>query len=495
MFATTQVSTLVHGFFVRVNNKMELVPDLIEEVPTLENGGISKDSLTYTYRLRKDATWHDGKPVTSKDVKFTFDIIMNPKVNAVTRDGYDKVKSVETPDDHTVVFHLKEVFAPFILTFNSYPILPAHYFEGKAPEEFNTDSYNRNPIGAGPFRVKSWESGSYMALVPYQKYFQGKPKLDEIDVKFIPQEQVLMVQMQTGEIQYYDSANTSQYAELRKIPGVKVYTTPANTWEHIDLNVKNPILADKRVRQAIMHAIDKDQIAKKVYQGLWKPAYSDQSPLSWAYNTDNESKLVFDLDKAKALLEKAGWKDDNGDGIREKEGKPLALTISTTTGRATRERTEQVVEEQLRAAGIDLKIKNYNATLFFGTYAEGGILKTGKYDLGMFAWLAQIDPDDYSLFAADQLPPNGQNSTFWQNERCTELLKKGRKVVDREERKAIYREIQAILADEIPMIPLLYWVNIDAASERLKNFKPNPTSQGNTWNAWEWEMAPAKAGS
>ncbi|MFN7975713.1 MAG: peptide ABC transporter substrate-binding protein [Acidobacteriota bacterium] len=490
MAATTHVCNLIHGYFVRIDNEMNLVPDLIEELPTLQNGGISADYLTYTYHLRKDATFQDGSPVTSEDVSFTHALIMNPKVNAYSRDIYDKVKSIDTPDEHTVVFHLTEVFAPFNLIFNEFPILPKHLLADKNNEQFNTDPYNRNPVGAGPYKVKNWVSGSHIELTAYENYFRGKPKIDEIDVKFIPEEQVLMVQMQTQELDYYDNANTSQYDELKKIPGLAVYTTPANTYEHIDFQCRKPELADKRIRQAVGYAIDRNQISQKVYRGLWKPAYSNQSPLSWAYNKDNESVLVYDPERAKTLLDEAGWKDTDGDGIRDKGGKRLELVMSTTVGRPLRERTEQVVQEQLKQVGIALSIKNYNATLFFGTVEEKGILKTGDYDLGLFAWLAGVDPDDYTIWGGDQFPPVGQNSTFWKNDRATELLKQGRGVVDRDKRVPLYREIQKIIADDMPMVPLLYWVNIDPVTDRLRNFKPNPTRQGNTWNAWEWELGP-----
>ena len=488
MFATTQISNLCHGFLVRIDDKMNIVPDLIEEVPSLDNGGISEDYLTWTYHLRKNATWHDGAPVTSKDVAFTQRLIMDPEFNASTRDIHDKVASLETPDEHTVVFHLKEVFAPFYLIFNDLPILPEHLLGAKTGKEMNTDPYNRNPVGAGPYKLKAWESGALMEFAAYDGYFRGRPKIDEIAVKFIPEEQVLMVQLQTGEIDYYDSANTTQYDELRKIPGVTVTATPANTWEHLDLQCDKPLLSDKRVRRAIGYAIDKQQISEKVYRGLWKPAYSDQAPLSWAYDPGNESRLVYDSAKAMALLDEAGWKDSDGDGVRDRDGQKLSLQISTPAGKPGRERTEQVIQEQLRKVGIEISIKNYNATLFFGTLEEGGILKTGKYDLGMFAWTSPTDPDNYTIFAADQVPPAGQNSTFWRNEEATELLREGRRTVDREKRKSIYAKVQAILADEMPMVPLLYWVNIDPVTTRLKNFRPNPSRQGNTWNVWEWEL-------
>lgn len=486
MFYTSVVSNLVYSGLVKINDKMEVIPDLTVEVPTLENGGISEDYLTYTYHLRRDVKWHDGHPFTSKDVEFTYQTIMNPDINVVSTQGYDKIETVKTPDDYTVVFHLKEVFAPFVLNFTV--ILPEHILKDVPGKDFQKNEYNRMPVGTGPFKITRWVSASHLVFQAYEDYFLGKPGLDEIILKVIPNENTLFVQLQTGEIHGFDGANTTQHKRLSRLPGVIISVTEALAWEHLSLNISNLILQDKRVRQALALAIDKDALSEKIYHGLWKPAYSDQTPLLWAFNPKVKTALPYDVKKARLLLEEAGWKDTDGDGIRERNGQKLQLEICTTAGRPNRERTEVVLQQYFKQIGVNLKIKNYNASLLFGNYDDGGILATGKYEIAMYAWVAAPDPDNYTLWSSKQIPPEGQNVTRFVNSRIDELTEAGTRTVDRNERKKIYYEIQEILTEEVPVIPLLYWANIDPHTERLLNFKTNPSAQGNTWNCWEWKF-------
>lgn len=490
MLFTTIVSNLVHGYLIRVNDRLELVPDLAREVPTRENGGISADSLTYTYHLNPDAKWHDGRPVTSADVKFTWERIMHPDVPVVTREGYDRVERVDTPDDHTVVFHLREVYAPFRLAFSDTPILPKHLLESVPPQELHRAPYNRAPIGAGPFRFVEWRSGEFIRFAAFEDYHLGRPGLDEILYKVVPDENTLFLQLRTGELDAYDNTNTQQYERLRQIKRVHVYLTPALAWEHIDFNCADPILQDARVRQAICSAVNRQELADTIYGGLWKPAYSDQSPLLWAYNPAVEHIWPYDPQRAGDLLTEAGWTDSDGDGVRDRDGAPLVLTISTTTGRPNRERTEQVIQSQLRRVGIDLKIRNHNATRFFGSYQDGGILQRGDYQLAMYAWVSQPDPNNIELWYSDQIPPNGQNQTRFANARLDDLLDRGVRTTDRAARKQIYFEAQEVLIREAPVLPLLSWVHIDPYPADLLHFRPNPSAQSNTWNAWQWQWAP-----
>ncbi len=486
MYFTSIVSNVVHGYLVRVDDELNLQPDLCAEVPSLENGGVSPDGLTYTYRLREGVTWHDGAPVTSADVKFTWECIMHPDVPAVTREGYDRVARVETPDAHTVVFHLKEVFAPFLLSFSEYAILPRHLLAQVPPAQLHHAPYNRAPVGFGPFRFAEWRSGERLRFTAYEGYYRGRPALDEITFKVIPDENTLFVQLRTGEVDAFDNANTQQYARLKALEHVRVYETPALTWEHIDFNCDDPALRDARVRQAICLAVDREELSAKIYDGLWQPAYSDQSPMLWAYNPAVERIWPHDPAAARALLTEAGWADADGDGIRERDGAPLRLTISTTAGRPNRERTEVVIQEQLRAVGIDLAIRNYDATRFFGSYTDGGILQRGEFQLGMYAWISQPDPNASTLWSSSQIPPNGQNQTRYRSARMDELMRLGVATTDRAARKRIYFEAQELLIRDAPVLPLVRWVHLDPYPRDLLNVRPNPSGQGNCWNAWAW---------
>lgn len=491
MYYTSVVSNVVHGYLVRVDHELNLQPDLCVEVPSAANGGIGADGLTYTYHLREGVQWHDGAPVTSADVKFTWECVMHPDVPAVTREGYDRVERVDTPDAHTVVFYLKEVYAPFLLSFSEFPILPQHLLGTVPPGELHQAPYNRAPIGFGPFRFAEWRSGEVLRFEANPEYYRGRPGLDTITYKVIPDENTLYLQLRTGEVDAFDGANTQQYARLKALEHVQVYETPALAWEHVDFNCEDPILRDARVRQAICSAVDRVALSEKIYDGVWRPAYSDQSPLLWAYNPAVESIWPYDPDRARALLGEAGWVDTDGDGVRDKDGEALRLTLSTTAGRPNRERTEVVLQAQLREVGIAVSIRNYNATRFFGSYQDGGVLERGEFQLGMYAWVSSPDPNNAFLWSSTQIPPHGQNQSRFRNARMDELMRLGVATADREARRRTYFEAQELLIREAPVLPLLLWVNLDSYPRDLLHVKPNPSAQGNAWNAWEWRWRTA----
>ncbi|MFN3430502.1 MAG: ABC transporter substrate-binding protein, partial [Candidatus Sericytochromatia bacterium] len=300
--------------------------------------------------------------------------------------------------------------------------------------------------------------------------------------------------LKSGELDIYQSANINQFEAVKKLAHVNVEAPPALTWELIGMNLERPILSDIRVRRAIAFAINKKQISEKIYQGLYAPAHSDQTPLSWAYNKKIENLYPYDPEKSKALLAEAGWKEGL-DGIRTKDGQRLSLKISTTAGRKPRELTELVLKYYFKKVGIEMVIDNVPGTILFGPY-PGGTLKGGKFDLGMWAWSAGTDPDNYSLWHSSQIAGkgnNGQNSSRFRDAEMDKLLVEGTQVLQREKRAAIYKRTAEILAEQVPIIPLLYWANINPVTKRLKNFKPNASNQGNLWNCYEWELAQAAA--
>ncbi len=485
------VCNLIFSKFVKYDDELHLVPDLIEAIPTMENGGVSPDHLAYTYTLKSGVRWHDGVPLTSADVAFTFEVIMDPKVNVESREGWDAIAAVETPDERTVVFRLKRPFPDFVSEmFFDESVLPKHILEAERGEAFNQSRFHMAPVGSGPFVFKEWESGSYLILARNDAYYGGGPFLDEIVFKFIPDENALLIQLKTGEIDLYDNADVSFLGQIKSIPGVSVTLTPTMMYEHIDLNTENEILRDARVRQALSFATKREGIARIAYDGLVTPALVDEYPSSKYFSAAAAGRVTYDPLKARRLLRDAGWADSDGDGILEKDGRDLVLTISTTAGRLNREKTELVLKDQYKEVGIDLKVKNYNPTVFAGSYEENGILKRGRFDLALYAWLSSPEPaTKEDLYSLRTIPPEGQNHPRIRNERLTALLEQGAHETDERRRVEIYHEIADILVDEVPVIPLFWHTAVDACTRRLHNYKPNPTQSADTWNANTWYLA------
>ncbi len=484
------ICNLVFSRFVKYDDELRLVPDLIDEIPTIQNGGISPDHLTYTYHLRKDARWQDGVPVTAADVEFTYRVITDPDVNVESREGWTSIDSVETPDEHTVVFRLRQTFPDFVSEiFFDEPVLPRHLLENETGDAFNRSRFHRAPVGSGPFVFREWKSGSHLVLSRNDQYYGEGPYLDEIVFKFIPDENALLVQLKTGEIDVYDNADMSFLDQLRTVPGVDVHLTPTMMYEHIDLNTENGPLRDKRVRQALAFATDRKAIADIVYDGHVELALLDEYPASKYYSEAAAAEVTYNPLQARRLLRDAGWADDDGDGVLEKDGQDLILYISTTSGRLNRERTEMVLRDQYRQVGIELRMKNFNPTVFAGSYEEGGVLKRGKFDLALYAWLSSPEPaTKEDLYSQRTIPPNGQNHPRIGNERLTELLEEGARETDDDRRTTIYREVAGILVDEVPVIPLFWYTAVDACTDRLRNFRPNPTQSADTWNANTWNL-------
>lgn len=490
MVASVYVCNLIFSKFVKNDDNLALVPDLIEEIPTVENGAISPDHLTYTYRIRKNAKWHDGVPVTSADAEFSYRVMMDPDINVESRQGWDVIERVETPDSHTVVFHLKEVYANFVGDcFYDESVLPKHLLEHELGGDFQRSDFHRHPVGSGPFVLKEWQPGSHIVLEANRNYYGSGPFLEKIIVKFVPDGNALLMQLETGEIQAIDNAPNTLLAAIERLKGVRLYRNPALFLEHLDLNCENPILQDVRVRRALALATDRKEISEKIYRGVWEPAFGEDHPRSPYYDSSLEKLWPLNLDSARRILSSAGWRDEDGDGVREKNGERLKLKISSTTGNLDRERTELVLREQYSRIGVSLEIRNYHPSQLYASWDEGGVLRRGNFDIALYA---ELMPPDLSTklgtYSADYIPPRGRNFTRIQNERLTRLLEDGSRAVDMNLIKSINSRIMEILSEEVPSIPLLWVTQIDCMPKALENYRPNPTQSGDTWNANEWRF-------
>ncbi|HXW50441.1 MAG TPA: peptide ABC transporter substrate-binding protein [Candidatus Acidoferrales bacterium] len=485
---STDLDMFIFGFFFNLDDKMHFVPELATEVPTLKNGGISKDGLVITYHLRKGVRWHDGAPFTSRDVVFTTNAILNPSNNLQSRNGWDQIDHIQAVGDYEVKFYLKRPYAPAISSFFSeggdYPVLPAHLLE-KYPN-INNVPFNADPIGTGPFKFVRWVHGDHIELVANQDYWRGPPKLQHIIFKIIPKDTTILVQLQTHEIDAWFRAPTALWTEYQRLgPEYRVQLEQSLVFSHMDFNFKNPLFQDVRVRRAIDYAIDRDSIIKTVTHSVNIPVAAEVSPMSWAYDP-NVPTYPYNPTQAKALLAQAGW-TPGPDGVLQKNGQRLAFDISAVTGGTTGEAVESIVQQELRQLGIVANIKNYPADRFFAPGQDGGIVQGGKYDVAFYAWVEGDDPDDYSLYGCSEFPPAGQNSMFWCDPTFDKADDAGRRSYDQDQRKKDYAIAQYELASQVPTIVQWFQRQIYITSTNFHGFKPAPATSSN-WNSWEWTM-------
>ncbi|MBC5825763.1 MAG: peptide ABC transporter substrate-binding protein [Candidatus Eremiobacteraeota bacterium] len=476
------------GYLFNWNDSNQFEPELATEVPSLQNGGISKDGLQITYHLRKGVKWQDGAPFGADDVIYTYRQIMNPNNNVASRVGYELITNIDKKDDYTIAVHLRRRYAPFIASFftmsgTPYPVLPKHLLSKYS--DINRVPYNSLPVGTGPFKVVQYTKGSLIKMVANPSYWRGAPKLKEIDYHIVPDENTILTQLRTHEIDFEFYAPASQAPSLRNIPGTKIYLTPFTQYGQLVLNLNNPILKDVRVRQALAYATDQTELIANVSHGVYMTGDSDQPPFLWAHNA-GVKKYPHDPQAAAKLLDEAGWKL-GPNNLRYKGGQKLSLVLVGTTGRVEGQQLEEVVQNEWRKIGVDTQVKNYISPLFFATYGAGGIIQTGKFDVGFFSWINGVDPDDSTLFMCNQFPPVGQNVSHFCDRSLDAAQNAALTSYDQAKRKKAYDAIQSVLTEQEPLIIVWFVRRQDIANTDLKNYRP-AHAVTTFWNTWQWEI-------
>lgn len=476
------------GYLLNWSDKNEFVPELATDAPTLANGGIAKDGLSITYHLRKGVLWHDGQPFSADDVIFTWQAVMNPNNNVQTRLGYDLITGIDKKDPYTIVVHLRKKYAPFVNSFftmssTPYCIIPKHVLGSL--KDINHAPYNNKPIGTGPFMVERYEQGNLVKLVANPHYWRGAPKLKEIDFKIIPDENTILTQLRTHEVDFEYNAPSAQAPSLRDIPGTNYLLTQFTQYGQLALNTTSPALSDVNVRRALYYGTNRQEVIDKISHGVNVKGDSDQPSFLWAH-ADGLPQYEFDLAKANKMLDDAGWKA-GPDGIRAKNGQRLSVLAVTATGAATSIAMVTYLQQAWRKLGVDVQVKSYNPSLLFATYQAGGIIQGSKFDIAFYSWVNGIDPDDATNFLCDQFPPHGQNVYKF----CDKDLDAAEQIAltdyDQSHRKAAYDKVQRILADKVPLIIMWFNRRQDVFNTDFKNYKP-AHAVTEFWNTWEWSI-------
>jgi len=479
--AADDVTALLFEPLFRYDERGDPVPALATVFPSQRNGLISKDGLRITFKLRPNVRWADGVPVTADDVIFTWHAIVDGKNPVVTTAGYDGIRTMIADNPHQVTMVLRKPFGPSVYLFSegSFPPLPAHLLAKY--DRIDRLAYDADPVGDGPFVLRQWVHGSDLIFAPNRLYWRGRPKLDEVDIRIIPNSLTDVNEMRTGEIDVIDGVTKSLVDQVSTIPGVVMVKQLSANYRHLDFNLHNPILADVEVRRAIAMSIDFDRIIREVYHGLGERAATVIPPMSWAAN--DLKPLPYDPAAASSALDADGWKLGAA-GIRERNGVKLALSMSTATENLPNQMAEQIVAAQLHGVGIEVTIKNYATAVLF---APGGPLYGGKYDMAWIVNTEGTDPDFLGVIGCDYMPPHGANTDFYCNPKVDALLRDAQLTYDLDARRRDYLAASKILIQDAPYV-VVYWdVNVVAENSDLKNYRPSPFIT-DFWNAWQWEI-------
>jgi peptide/nickel transport system substrate-binding protein len=481
--ATDTIAGLLFSFVLRIDPRGNYIPDLASEVPTLANGGISRDGKRIVVHLRRGVVWADGVPLTSADWLFTYRAVMNPANNVKTRYGWDAIASASAPDPYTIAIALKRpnvaVLGILAMGGAAYPPLPAHLL-AKLPN-LNATPFNERPLSSGPYVLKEWNHGSSLVFVPNPRYFRGAPKLKEVIWKVVPNVNTLFNQLATHEIDVYPNVSANGIPRLSSIAGVRVDRRLIADWRHLGINVSRPLLADVRVRRAIAEAVDWKRINATVFHGIDRLALSDIFPESWA--APALPPYRYDPARAKRLLNDAGWRL-GADGVLHKGAQTMHLDIYATTGHQENTESQVLIQSMLHNVGIDIAIRNYPGSYLF---AMDGPLYTGKYDLEWSIETNGPDPDNSGDWSGAFIPPRGANTSWLNDPIVNATSAAAASTFDLTARKRLYQREEERLREVVPAVFFSWRMNYTAINDDLKNYVP-AAFIGDSWNAWQWRI-------
>ncbi|MBZ4690499.1 MAG: peptide transporter substrate-binding protein [Cereibacter sp.] len=462
-------------------------PLLATEVPTVENGGISADGLSWKVTLRDDVKWHDGTPFTAEDVKFTLELMVDPDFRSWRRTGHEHVTELTVVSPTEITWKMAKPFAPYASILASTFIVPKHAFDGVADK--NEAPFNSAPIGTGAFKWKERVAGDHIELEANTEYFGDGPYLERLVLKYIPDLTVLYTQFKTGDIDVagLQWITPDNYEEAQTLEGKEVQVVGTATFESLTFNMERPQFQDLKVRQALYHALDKQAIIDALYYGVPQPTETYMPKESFYYNADLP-KHEYDPEKAKALLDEAGWMP-GADGIREKDGVRLAFTNSTTSGNHLREQAQQFFQQSFKDIGVEMTISNLPPAVMWGDYWM--LSQFDSVVVGLNT-LTGPDPDTSDYFMSTSSAAKGgagQNTWVYQNPEVDALLKQGGELVSPEERRPIYLKIQEIMREDLPFLPIFQYATIRGWKEGVTGYEANINNRIDTWNVRSWRWA------
>jgi peptide/nickel transport system substrate-binding protein len=465
------VAGQIYNGLVKYDKNLNIVGDLAKSFD------ISKDGLTITFHLHDGVKWHDGAPFTSRDVLYTYQVTIDPKTPTAYAEDFKQVKTISAPDLQTVRVTYDSPFAPALASWGV-NILPAHLLQGK---DITKSPLSRNPVGTGPYRFKEWLSGQKIVLEANKDYFEGRPYIDRYIYRIIPDSSTMYMELKAGAIDVM-TLTPVQYARQTSAKSFtdrfNKYRYPSSTYLYMGYNLRHPLFGDKRIRQAMTAAINKDELVQGVLFGMGQKAHGPIVPGRWAYNPGVKD-IAYDPARATELLAQAGWKDKNSDGILVKNGKPFKFTILTNQGNQQRLLTAQIIQQRLRHVGIDVKIRIVEWAAFLKEFVN-----KGNFEVVLLAWSISQDPDMYDIWHSSKNKPGELNFIGYHNPEVDRLLIEGRSTFDIEKRKKAYFRIQDVLADEQPYTFLYVPDALPVVSSRIRGVEPAPAGIG--YNQIRW---------
>ncbi len=471
--------TVINEGMLQMNNQtLKLDPCLAE------SWEISPDQLTYTFHLRHGAKWHDGEPFTADDVKFTYDKLMDPKVDAApTRSYFTTVKSCDVLDPYTVRFTASERYFKTLEAIGLLPICPKHAFD-KGDPDFNKNEFGRHPIGTGPYKFIRWDTGAQIVVERNDDYWGGAIHYPKRMVFQILQEPYVAAQLlKKGQIDVFEAVSpilwkrdlegTHSMSHLHEFE----YSYPA--YSYMGFNLRQPVFSDVRVRHAIDLLVPRDEIIKQIALGKYATKTSGFDPPGAPSYNHAVQPTSYDPAQAQQLLSDAGWKNDHGDGILYKEGQPLKFTLLYGSGNPNAQKEAELIQESLKRGGIDLRLESMEFAQLISR------IEDWNFDAVIAGWTQDVHSDPWQLWnSADADVKKSSNSLGYKNAEVDKLMAAGRLEYDDDKRAAIYRQVHQLIHDDYPACFLTNPKIITIVDDRFQNvkmFTPIPCFDMMTW--------------
>ncbi len=442
-----------------------------------ESAELSDDGRTLTIRLKKGIFWEDGTEMTADDLVYTVQTVAKPETGSPYAEDFMRIKSVEALDRYTVRCTYESYYARALPSFCS-SILPKHVLEG---QDWRRGEFARKPVGAGPFKLAGWESGSMVTLAANEKYFMGRPKLDEVVYRVIPDSATMFMELRAKRL---DMMGLSPEQYLLQTKGqfwqeeFHKYRYLSSAYTYLGFNMRHPFFKDKRVRRAISHAINREELVQGALLGQGVAAFGPYKP-GTAYYHPELKPVKQNVRLAKALLAEAGFTDTDGDGILDRDGKPLSFIILTNQGNNERILAATIIQRELRNVGIDVQVRTVEWAAFINEFVN-----KGSFDAVILGWTITPDPDLYQVWHSSQAVPGGLNFTGFVSKQLDVLLEEGRRTQNEDLRRKIYYRVQELLDEEQPYCFLYVPYALPVLNAKFQGIEP--ALAGITWNMDRW---------
>lgn len=469
--ASHEVSSLLYVSPLRYDKDIKIEPYAAESFEILEGG------RHFKFKLRENIRWFDGKPLTADDVEFTYKMMIDPKTPTAYAGDFLAIKEFRKTGPYTFEVFYEKPFARAVSTWAS-DILPRHALEG---EDLANTKYARQPLGAGPYKLKEWVENQRVILEANPDYFEGRPYIDEVVYRSVPDQTTQFMELKAGNLDYI-GLTPPQYLFLTNGPrweaGWRKYKYLASGYTYMAYNLEHPLFKERKARQALAHAVNKQEIIKGALLGLGVPTTGHFKPDSWAYNHALKP-YEYDPGKALMMLGELGWRREKPTGPLMKDGRPFAFTVITNQGNEQRIKTCAILQEQLARIGIQMKVRTLEWATFIKEFVD-----QRRFEAVVLAWSIPQDPDAYDVWHSSKAARPGLNFVGYSNPEADALLEEGRNLVDPALRKPIYDRFQEIIHEDQPYCFLYTPYALPILTARVHGVEPAPA--GISWNFVRW---------